>query len=238
MKLTQLTSVDLKRIATLLERKEALQAEIARLDSQLAGLAVGGPTPPVAKVRPGRKPAPGPAAARATGRSGRAKRGAVKAAILDLIQGAGRTGITVKDIAARLGAKYNRIFTWFYTTGRKISEIRKVGPGKYGWGGAVAPDVKPAPPTAPTLAPAPKPAAAAPPVRPAKRAGGRRAKPGEFKDSVLATVKAAGKAGISVKDIARQLGLNAQRIYVWFNATGKKVNAIKKVAPATYAWAG
>jgi len=123
-----------------------------------------------------------------------------------------------------------------------------VGPGKYAWVGGGAPEVKPAP--VPALAPAAKPVAAAKaataakpaptvkPVAPVKRGAGKRAKPGQFKDSVLATVKAAGKAGISVKDIARKLGLNPQRIYVWFNATGSKVKAIKKVAPATYAWAG
>ena len=36
--------------------------------------------------------------------------------------------------------------------------------------------------------------------------------------------------------IAGKLGVNVQRIYVWFNATGKKMKEIKKVKPATYAW--
>ena len=243
MKLTQLTSADLKRIAALLERKEALQAQIAQLNSQLTAFEAAepapAPAPPVAKGRPGRKPGPRPAIAPAKPRPARvprAKRGAVKAAILDLIKGAGKPGITVKDIAARLGAKYNRIFTWFYTTGRSIGEVKKVGPGKYAWVGVAVPEVKPAPPA--PAAPAVKAAPAAKPVRPAKRAAGKRAKPGQFKDSVVATVKAAGKAGINVKDIARKLSLDPQRIYVWFNATGKKVKSIKKVAPATYAWAG
>jgi hypothetical protein len=67
-----------------------------------------------------------------------------------------------------------------------------------------------------------------PGARPAKRAAGKRAKPGQFKDSVLATVKSAGKAGISVKEIAKKLGLDPQRIYAWFNATGKKVKAVRR----------
>jgi len=253
MKLTQLTSAHLNRLAALLEQKEALQAQIAQLNSQLTAFETGepAPAPAVAKGRPGRKPGPRPAAAPAKARPAparRAKRGAVKAAVLDLIKGAGKPGITVKDLAARLGAKYNRIFTWFYTTGRNVAEIRKVGPGKYAWVGGGAPEVKPAPVAAsapaakpvaaPKAATAAKPAPTVKPVAPVKRGAGKRAKPGQFKDSVLATVKAAGKAGISVKDIARKLGLNPQRIYVWFNATGSKVKAIKKVAPATYAWAG
>lgn len=248
MKLAQLTSADLKRIAALLEQKEALQAQIAQLNSQLsafeAGEAAPAPAPPAARGRPGRKPGPRVAAAPAPVHAvpaRRAKRGAVKAAILDLIKGAGKPGITVKDIAARLGAKYNRVFTWFYTTGRNISQIKKVGPGKYAWTDGAASVAKPAvPPAAAAAKPGPKPKAAAitPAAAPAKRAVGKRAMPGQFKDSVLATVKSAGKAGISVKEIAKKLGLDPQRIYVWFNATGKKVKAIRKVAPATYAWAG
>jgi hypothetical protein len=138
MKLAQLTSADLKRIAALLDQKEALQAQIAQLNSQLtafeAGEAALAPAPPAAKRRPGRKPGPRPAAAPVIAQAvpaRRTKRGAVKAAILGLIQGAGKPGITVKDIAAQLGAKYNRVFTWFYTTGRNISQIKKVGPGKH-----------------------------------------------------------------------------------------------------------
>jgi hypothetical protein len=61
-------------------------------------------------------------------------------------------------------------------------------------------------------------------------------KPAVSKDTVIAMIKAAGSSGISVLQIASRLGVNAQRIYTWFNAVGKKVKEIKKVAPATYAW--
>lgn len=103
--------------------------------------------------------------------------------------------------------------------------------------GAAAPAV--AAPAA--AAKAAKPAKPAKPVKAAKAAkrvkgGGKRAKPGEFKDAVVALVKGAGKPGISVKDIAARLGVKTQRIYVWFGATGRSIKQIKKVAPATYAW--
>ncbi len=79
-------------------------------------------------------------------------------------------------------------------------------------------------------------AVAAKPSPAAKVAKARRTLPGQFKDSVIGLVTAAGKSGISVKDIAARLGVNPQRIYAWFNATGKNVKQIKKVAPATYGW--
>lgn len=65
----------------------------------------------------------------------RGKHGAVKEAIIELVKKAGSEGITVKEIAAKLGTKYNRVFTWFYNTGKKIKDIKKVGPGKYRWVG-------------------------------------------------------------------------------------------------------
>jgi len=67
----------------------------------------------------------------------------VKTAILDLLKGAGPSGITVKEIAAELGVNYNRIFTWLYKTGKTITEIKKVGPRTYGWASATASAVQP-----------------------------------------------------------------------------------------------
>ncbi len=237
MNLTQLTSADLKRLASLLDEKEALQAKIARIDAQLGSFDSGKPGP---APEPARKPVPGKRRGRAAtgsrGAGGRARRGELKSAILELIRGAGPSGVSVKDIAGRLGSTYGRVFTWFYTTGKDIKEIKKMAPGIYGWtGNGAAKSPAPAPKPAAPKAAAP---AATPSPAPAKSRGGKRAKPGQFKDSVIEAVKSAGKSGINVKDIASKLGLDAQRIYVWFNATGKKVKSIKKVAPATYAWAG
>ena len=48
------------------------------------------------------------------------------------------------------------------------------------------------------------------------------------KEEVIALVKAAGKVGIRVKQIAGELGVDAQRIYSWFNSTGKKVKGIER----------
>lgn len=63
----------------------------------------------------------------------RQPRGAVKQAIIDLIKGRGREGITVKEIATTLGVKANRIYTWFYSTGSGVKQIRKIGDAKYCW---------------------------------------------------------------------------------------------------------
>jgi hypothetical protein len=61
-------------------------------------------------------------------------------------------------------------------------------------------------------------------------------KRGALKDAIIGLLKAAGKPGLTVKDIAAQVKAKPGNIHVWFTSTGKKVKEIKKIAPATYAW--
>jgi hypothetical protein len=130
MNLAQVTSVDLKHIAKLVGQKESLQAQIAKIDTELGRFESGQPAAP-AKSKPGQKP--GRPAKAKPAKVKRAARGSVRAAIIELVKGAGESGITVKAIAAKLGMGYSRVFTWFYNTGNRIKTIKKAGPGKYVW---------------------------------------------------------------------------------------------------------
>lgn len=228
MNIALLTSADLKRLAELLEQKESLQAQLEKVTAALDQFESGKPVTSV-KGRPGGK------AAQPAGKTKRAARGAVKAAIMDLIQAAGESGVTVKDIAAKLGVSYNRVFTWFYNTGSKIKEIKKAGPGRYARAGGAARAIRPAPAPRPTPKPKPRPAAPTKAVV-KKAAPAKRGKPGVTKEGIVELLKGAGAEGLTVKDLAVKLGVNPQRLYVWFGATGKAVKEIKKVAPAKYAW--
>ncbi|MCZ7637932.1 MAG: hypothetical protein M5U12_18975 [Verrucomicrobia bacterium] len=64
----------------------------------------------------------------------------------------------------------------------------------------------------------------------------RAAKPGQLKDSIVQLVQAAGKSGVTVREIASELALPPQRVYVWFNGTAKNVPEIQKLGPAKYGW--
>jgi len=130
MNLTQLTSADLKQIVKLLEQKETLQSRVAKIDAALAAYEGGEPAEAI-KGRPGRKP--GPQAHAKPVKAKRVKRGALKAAIIESLKGTGKAGITVKELAGKLGLGYSRVFAWFYKTGASIKEIKKAGPGKYAW---------------------------------------------------------------------------------------------------------
>jgi DNA invertase Pin-like site-specific DNA recombinase len=223
MNLTQIASADLKQVVALVEQKETLLAQVARIDAELTSIESGdtaAPTAP-AKGKPGRKPGR-PAKAKTGGRGG------MKAAIIELLTAAGASGLSVQDIAAKLKAKPSNVHVWFSSTGKTVKEIKKLAPSKYGWSGTAAPVAAPAP-----AGKTEEPKAQKPAVRKV-----RARKSGGTKDAVIELVKGAGKAGITVKEIAAKLGVKTQGVYVWFGSTGKKVKEIKKVKPATYAWVG
>ncbi len=59
----------------------------------------------------------------------------MKAAIIELLEGAGGSGLTVKEIAAKLNAKPGNVHVWFSSTGKTVKEIKKVKPATYAWVG-------------------------------------------------------------------------------------------------------
>jgi hypothetical protein len=60
-------------------------------------------------------------------------RGGLKGRIIRALRAAGDKGVTVKDLAGKLGKSYGNISVWFHTTGKRVKEIKKVAPGKFVW---------------------------------------------------------------------------------------------------------
>ena len=123
MQLENLTSADLKDLVKLVEQKEALMAQIARINAQLD--AFGGTKPTAVKAT-----APVSTRPRITKRQ---PRGQLKAAIVALLKGTGSKGLAVSEVAAKVGLGSKDIFAWFYRTGKSIKQIKKVGEARYAW---------------------------------------------------------------------------------------------------------
>ena len=62
---------------------------------------------------------------------GGSRRGELSSNILATLKSAGPSGITVKELADKVGAKYKNIYIWFATTGKKNPSVKKVGPAQY-----------------------------------------------------------------------------------------------------------
>ena len=130
MSLSNLTGAQLAQLVKLAREKESLEAKLDRVNAALQSLESGRP---VGKKR-GRKPGR-PAGSKAV-KGGKTRRGKrLKQPLLKALSAAGSSGITVKELAAKLKVKPGNIFSWFYTTGKKISGIKKVGEAKYAYNG-------------------------------------------------------------------------------------------------------
>lgn len=136
MNLKNLTASQFKQAVTLLEKKEALQKQIEDIDARVSGLFGGkasGGESEKPKRRGGRPPGSTnkkTAAPRAKRESG-AKRGDLKIKVLAALKEAGDTGLSIKEMSDKLKTKGSNLYAWFGSTGKKVSEIQKVGPAKY-----------------------------------------------------------------------------------------------------------
>jgi hypothetical protein len=129
MSLSNLSSAQLAHLIGLVKEKESLQSKLDHVNAELRALESGKPAPKKRGRKPGR-----PAGVKTAVKAKPSKRGKrLKAPLLKALAAAGPSGIKVKDLAAKLKVKPGNIFSWFYTTGKKISGIKKVGEAKYAY---------------------------------------------------------------------------------------------------------
>jgi hypothetical protein len=119
MAFSDLSSSQLQKLIQLVKEKESLQSQLDQVNRSLATLESGDTSskgPDVAK-RPAR----------------RRRRARLKEGLLKKLQAAGKGGLTIKDLATSLKAKPASVSVWFYTTGKKVKGIKKVGKAKFAY---------------------------------------------------------------------------------------------------------
>ncbi len=57
----------------------------------------------------------------------------MKDRIVSALKAAGKSGVTIKDLASKLGNSYGSVNVWLRTTAKGIKEIKKVEPGRFAW---------------------------------------------------------------------------------------------------------
>lgn len=118
MSLENLTSAKLGGLIALVEKREALQKELAKIENAIQ-TALGA----VGSSRATRPKAGRPAAKKQNGKRGR--RGALKEAILTELKAAGGKGLSAKELSAKLGVKNQNIHVWFSSTGKTVKGLKK-----------------------------------------------------------------------------------------------------------------
>ena len=120
MSLANLSSATLQRLVELITEKEAIQLKLVKIQNSIEALAAGSASKESPIAVPTKK------------RSTR-RRGKLKERLLKALDAAGKEGLTVKDLAATLRAKPTSVSVWFYTTGKKIKGIKKVGKARFAY---------------------------------------------------------------------------------------------------------
>ena len=109
----------------LVEEKAGLEQRIREITAAL-GAAIDGTGEIALAVAATRQKSPAPVKTKA-------KRVALKEAIVAELQKAGAVGVSVSAVAQTLGVKESNVKAWFYATGKKIKNVKKVGRGVFGW---------------------------------------------------------------------------------------------------------
>ena len=116
MSYPNISSTTLKGLIKFVEKREALQSELAKVESQISAAIGGSTVTSKIKVAPKAK---------------RGKRGALKELLLAELKAAGKIGASVKDLSSKLGVKNQNLHVWFNTTGKRIAGLKKMGPGQW-----------------------------------------------------------------------------------------------------------
>ncbi len=114
---SELTPAGFKRIAKLIAKKESLLQKVAMIDLALDAFELG-------------EKASGAEPKKVTSRK-RSKRIKLKEQIIAALKEVGAKGHTARELAEKLNVKINNVRVWFYTTGKKVSGLKKSKDGRY-----------------------------------------------------------------------------------------------------------
>jgi hypothetical protein len=139
MKLTDLTDEDFRKIRKILIKKDRLQGRIAKLNEKLESIA-GEPRTGLSQGKAGRRrvgrqltahsrtqPKKGKAAKANATRTSIGLTGKITLAL----KGAGKKGLHIRVLAKTVKSTPASIRNWWYITGKKITEIKRVAPATY-----------------------------------------------------------------------------------------------------------
>jgi len=137
MSISSFTSASLKSLSKLIDKKESLIAEIAKIEAAVASLLTGKPVKaegkrrgrPAKKSAAVKKSAPAKKAPKVVKK--RVSGGGLGAKVLKALEAAGDAGVKVAALAKTLKIKGTNLHVWFATTGKKNPAIKKIGKGHY-----------------------------------------------------------------------------------------------------------
>jgi hypothetical protein len=127
MSLFNLSVKQLEHAVELLKERENLQSKLDEVNRQLQHLENGRAHIPIAQDRVNDS-ANSPRLSKRLRR-----RRKLQPSILKALNAAGAKGLSVKELAARIKTNPASLSVWLYTTGKKITGLKKVAPGIFAY---------------------------------------------------------------------------------------------------------
>ena len=125
MSLLNLSIKQLEQAVYLLKEREALQSRLDDVNRHLQRLENGRTHIPIAQDRV--KDSVNPP------KQGKRRRRKLQPSILKALSVAGAKGLSVKELAAQLKTSPASVRVWLYTTGKKVTSIKKIAPGIFAY---------------------------------------------------------------------------------------------------------
>jgi len=170
----------------------------AQVDAKYAVKESSAATGPLAKMSPGLKKKVEKIVADA---KGGAAKGPLAKQILAALEAADGNGLTVKELAEKVGTRNQNIFVWFATTGKKLPEIVKIGEGRYCHKARQA---------------VTSPAAEAPPPEPPHDPVMKQVAAEILEDEAVNEIRNAGADGIAISALAKKIGYPEADVRRWW----------------------
>jgi hypothetical protein len=140
MTIPSLSIAHLEELLGLTKKKHAISLELEKIERAI-GEFFGGKTKPGRKAKapakrgrpPGKKAAATvtPTTKLRKGSNKRTSHGTMKASILAALTEAGADGLSTGEVAEKIRAKKSAVGVWFYTTGKTVEGLTKVGRGRF-----------------------------------------------------------------------------------------------------------
>ncbi len=131
MDFSKINTSALRAMLQLSERKEALLAELNKLEEEIISHFSGNFTSISQAVNKSPKKEKSLKPKISSKEPLRAARGTMKIQILEALAEAGPEGIKVSELSKKIGAKNANVHVWLSSAGKKLPEIERIGAGHF-----------------------------------------------------------------------------------------------------------
>ncbi len=130
MDISSVSSSTLRSLVSQIEKRDRLSAQLEKVNASIASALANAAKTQKASVKNEKRGRVAVVAKAPEKRKKSGKRGALKEKILAELKAAGKAGVKVKEMSAKLGVKSPNVYVWFATTGTALG-VKKIAPGQY-----------------------------------------------------------------------------------------------------------